>query len=306
MQEENKQPTDDRADLQKAEKVSAFHNAAELRAKVLREEEMKERRRQADEQEAAYQAREEYAKELAEEKVDLIRLKQGVIDQSDKITGTAEPEKKYTLWQKIGNWFYHSKWWLGIASFCVIVAAFLVYDYVTREDPDLRMMLLTDHADLFAETDKLEAWLQTMCDDYTEDGEVLVRTIYIPVSKQSMEMSGNYSTAYNSQLLVQFQSCTCMLVLVDPEAETYLAPDDMFVKLDELYPDHSNISGRKFLLDHTDFAEQAGLSVELHPGSYLALRIPAENMNSQEETQKAYDEAKLLLDAIVDTVHITE
>ncbi|MBR5361901.1 MAG: hypothetical protein IK134_01050 [Oscillospiraceae bacterium] len=293
------------ADMQHAEKVSAFHNAMELQAKVRREEELRERRRQANEAEAAYQAREEYAKELAEEKVELIRLKQGVIEDSDRIFQEEESEKKYTVLQKIGNWFYHSKWWLGIAAFCTIVVAFLIYDYVTRENPDLRILLLTDHIELDAESNLLCDWLENMCEDYTGDGEVLVQTVYIPVSKVNMEAGTNYTAAYNTQLLVQFQANTCMLVLVDPEAEEYLQPEDMFVELDELYPDCPYVSGRRMLLDDTDFEEQAGLTVQLHPGSYLALRIPAENMNSLEENQLAYDQAKTLLDSIVASLHTT-
>ena len=314
MQDEEQKPQqtpqnesqNDPADLSKAEKVSAFHNAVELQAKIRREEELKERRRQAEAEDAAYHAREEYAKELAEEKVDLIRLKQGVIEDSDKVFREQETEKKYTVWQKIGNWFYHSKWWLGIAAFCTIVVAFLVYDYVTREDPDLRVLLLTDNPELYEESDRLTNWLQTMCPDYTADGEVLVQSVYIPVSKATMENSGTYSASYNTQLLVQFQSSTCMLVLVDPDAEAYLQPEDMFVKLDELYPECSFAQGRCLMLDGTDFAEQAGLTHPLHDGSYLALRIPAENMSSAEETQAAYDQAKTLLDEIVSVLHTTE
>lgn len=307
MQDEQQKTQNDSqnepADLSGAKKVSAFHNAMELQAKVKREEELKERKRQAAAEEAAYQAREEYAKELAEEKVDLIRLKQGVIEDSDKVFRERETEKQYTVLQKIGNWFYHAKWWLGIAAFCILVVSFLVYDYVTREDPDLRILLLTDDPEFYEETDKLTNWLQTMCPDYTADGEVLVQSVYIPVSKATMENSGTYSASYNTQLLVQFQSSTCMLVLVDPDAEEYLQPEDMFVDLTELYPDCSNVSGRRLLLDGTDFAEQAGLTHPLHEGSYLALRIPAENMSSAEEMQQAYDQAKTLLDEIVAAIH---
>ncbi len=305
MQDEQKTQSNDPNDMGDAPKVSAFHNAMELRAKVQRENEMNERRQQAEAEEAAYQAREEYAKELAEDKVELIRLKQGVIEDSDKIFGKTEAEKKYTIFQKIGNWFYHAKWWLGIVSFCVLVAAFLIYDAVTREDPDLRMMLLTDNAEFYSESDKLHTWLETLCPDYNADEKAVIQSIYIPVSKEGLEMSGSYSAAYNTQLLVQFQSCTCMLVLVGPEAEPYLQPEDMFVDLESLYPDCSNVSGHKFLLDQTDFAEQVGLTSELHPGSYLALRIPQENINSQEECQEAYDQAKTLLDAMIETLHIT-
>lgn len=303
QQKTQNDPQNEPADLSGAKKVSAFHNAMELQAKVKRDEELKERKRQAAAEEAAYQAREEYAKELAEEKVDLIRLKQGVIEDSDKVFRERETEKQYTVLQKIGNWFYHAKWWLGIAAFCILVVSFLVYDYVTREDPDLRILLLTDDPEFYEETDKLTNWLQTMCPDYTADGEVLVQSVYIPVSKATMENSGTYSASYNTQLLVQFQSSTCMLVLVDPDAEEYLQPEDMFVDLTELYPDCSNVSGRRLLLDNTDFAEQAGLTHPLHEGSYLALRIPAENMSSAEEMQQAYDQAKTLLDEIVAAIH---
>ena len=286
--------------------VSAFRNAVELEAKIKRQEELKERQRQAEAEEAAYQAREEYAKELAEEKVDLIRLKQGVITDSDKIFKNEEPEKHYTLWQKIGNWFYHSKWWLGIAAFCVILVSFLVYDYVTREDPDLRIMILTDHQYLYAETDALCGWLNTMCPDYNGDGEVLTSFIYIPVSKESMEMGGNYAAANNTQLLVQFQTNTSMLVLADSRSEEYLQPEDMYVDLEELYPDCPFVKGCKLNLNETNFTELAGLSQPLKENSYLALRVPAENMNTLEENQQAYDQAKAVLDQIVSELHEKE
>ena len=291
MSEEEKKPRQDTA--------SAYRNAMEMEAKLRREAELRERARQAAEEEANYQAREEYAKELAEEKVDLIRLKQGVITESDKIFRDEGPAKQYTVWQKIGNWFYHSKWWLGIASFIVLVTAFLIYDYVTREDPDLRIMMLSEHPAMYAESDQLCTWLEGFAEDWNGDGETKVGAVYIPVSKDTMEMSGNYSAAYNSQLLVQFQSATCMLVLADDASLAYLQPDDMFVDLEELYPDCPYVKGWRLDLMETKFAELWGLTEPLKDGSCLALRIPQEAMNSQEEADEAYAHAKALLDRIV-------
>ena len=298
MQNGDNRPNDP-AEKHKTENASAFRNAWEIEAKARRAEELKERERQAKEAEAAYQAREEYAKELAEEKVDLIRLKQGVIADSDKVFREEEQEQHYTLLQRLGNWFYHSKWWLGIAAFCAFVAAFLIYDYVTRVDPDLRILLLTENPELYSESDQLCAWLQTMCEDQNGDGKILVQSVYIPVSEQSMEHSGNYAAAYNSQLLVQFQTATCMLVMVDPAAEPYLQPEEMFTDLETLYPDCPYAKGFRLLLDGTGFEKQAGLSQPLHEGSYLALRIVTENMNTLEENQTAYNAAKAMLDAII-------
>ncbi|HBI84699.1 MAG TPA: hypothetical protein DDX71_00205 [Ruminococcus sp.] len=291
MNEEEKKPRKDTA--------SAYRNAMEMEAKLRREEELRERARQAAEEEANYQAREEYARELAEEKVDLIRLKQGVITDSDKIFRDEGPAIQYTIWQKIGNWFYHSKWWLGIASFIVLVAAFLIYDYVTREDPDLRMMLLSEHPTMYAESDQLCTWLEQYAEDWNGDGKISVGTVYIPVSKDTMEMSGNYSAAYNSQLLVQFQSATCMLVLADDASIAYLQPEDMFVNLEQLYPDCPYVNGWRLNLTDTKFASLWGLTEPLKDGSCLALRIPQEAMNSQEEADEAYACAKALLDRIV-------
>lgn len=278
--------------------ASAFQNAFEIEARAKREEELKERARQAAEEEAAYQAREEYAKELREDKVDLIRLKQGVIGDSDKVF-RAEEEKTYTLLQRIGNWFYHSMWWLGIAAFIALVAAFLIYDYVTREDPDLRILLLTEHPTLYAQSDDMCSWLAESCEDYNGDGKTQVQAIYIPLSQRSMETTSNYAASYNSQLLIQFQTATCMLVLSDADAEQYLEPAEMFTDLSALYPDCPYAEGYKLLLDDTDFGAKFGLEEPLKEGSYLALRIAAENMNSLEENQTAYDHAKALLDQIV-------
>ena len=294
--EQNQQPEQEKMP---AGKVSAFRNAAEQEAKLRREAELKERKRQKAAEEAAYQAREEYAKELAEEKVDLMRLKQGVITDSDKVFREEEAPKKYTLWQRIGNWFYHAKWWLGIAVFVGLLGAFLIYDYVTRENPDFRILLLSENPQLEADSGLLCDWLAGMCEDYNTDGKTLVSTVYIPVSDNTMDVGGTAVAAYNTQLYVQFQSDTCMLVLLDPDAEAYLQPEDMFVSVEELYPDCPFAEGRKLMIDSTNFVELSGVTGPLKEGSYLALRIPAETMSSQEDMQIAYDRAKAVLDQIV-------
>lgn len=280
-------------------KVSAFRNAAEQQAKLRRDAEMKERRRQKAAEEEAYHAREEYAKGLAEEKVDLIRLKQGVITDSDKVFREEEAPKAYTLWQRIGNWFYHAKWWLGIAAFVVLLGAFLIYDYVTRVDPDFRLLLLSENAELESDSYLLSDWLAEMVPDYNGDGKQLAEILYVPVSKVTMEMGGTAVAAYNTQLYVQFQSDTCMLVLADPDAEEYLQPADMFVSMEELYPDCPFAESFRLHIDGTNFTELADVESELKEGSYLALRIPAETMNSKADMQAAYDKAKAVLDQIV-------
>ena len=285
--------------------VSAFRNAWEISAAARRKEELAERERQKKEAEAQYQAREEYAKTLAGEKVDLIRLKQGVISEED-MGFPEEEEKHYTRWQRFCNWFYHAKWWLGIAGFCVILAAFLIYDYIVRVDPDLCIMLLTDNPELAAKAEPLCRWLEQNSEDFNEDGKTVVQAVYIPVSEQTMEHGGTYASAYNSQLLLQFQSATCMLVLADSEADKYLKPDEMFTNLERIYADCPFIEGQRLYLEQTDFPALSGTEVKLNPGSYLALRQVRENMSSPEENQEAYDRAKQVMNKLVPLLHGTE
>ena len=304
MQGKEKQP--ESGEKKPSGSVSALRNAAEIEAKRAREAELRERKRQAAAEDAAYHAREEYAKELAEEKVDLIRLKQGVIEDSDKVFREEAPEKHYTLLQRIGNWFYHAKWWLGIASFLVLLGAFLIYDIVTRENPDLSVLLLSASNELDYESPQLCSWLTTMSEDFNGDGEVLVKSVYIPVCEATMDVGGNTGAAYTTQLYVQFQSDTCMLVLVDAESEPYLEPDEMFVSMEKLYPECPLADGVKLHVDQTNFASLAGLSSPLKEGSYLALRKPEDTMNTQLEMQEAYRRAKALLDQIVPQLQETE
>lgn len=281
--------------------ASAFRNAREIEAEAKRKEELAERRRQAAAEEAAYQAREEYAKELAEDRLDLIRLKQGLI--TDEVFQEHTEQKKYTVWERIGNWFYHAKWWLGIAIFCVLLGAFLLYDYLSREDPDLRILILTDQTDLYAQTTAIEDWLKPLCPDYNEDAKIVVQGVSIPVSEANMEKAGNAAASYSTQLLMQFQSALCMLVLTDAEAEPYLAPEEMFVDLEALYPDCVWAEGCRLKLNGTDFAEQLGFSEPLREGTYLALRAPIASMSSQADTETAYEQAKTVMDSIIPMLH---
>ena len=297
--QETQDPTGNEPE-QLPENTSAFRNAFEQQAQRARQAELDERKRQQEEEDAAYQAREDYAKELREDKIDLIKLKQGVISESDKVFKAEAPPKEYTFWQKVGNWFYHAKWWLGIAVFCVVVGAFLVYDYVTREDPDCRVLLLTDNPDFYMCAENLNQYLDTLCEDFNEDGEVMVKSIYVPISKDTMESGTSYDSSYNSQLLVQFQTPTCMLVISDAAADPYLQPEDMFEDLSVLYPDLDCVDGYRLYLDDTNLAEKIGYAGEWGEGTYLALRIATENMNSLEENQEAQARAKILLDALLD------
>lgn len=299
MQEKDQQSTDEKLATVGDEHLSAFENARIMEARARREDELAERARQAKENEAAYQAREEYAKELYDERLDLIRLKQGVITDSDKVFPEQAPPKKYTLSERIGNWLYHSKWWLGIAVFCVALGGFLIYDYVTKVDADVNLLLLSNDYEIYNKSQILSDMMQRDLIDYNGDDRCVASVVFVPVSKSSME-TGNYSTSYNTQLLVQMQSNMCMLVIGDSESDGYIESEKIYAEIESLYPQYDFIDNDRILLEDTYFQEWLGTESELREGAYLALRLPTAGMSSQEDMQRAYDEALPVLESLME------
>lgn len=299
MQENEKNPQEEQLAEVKSKSVSAFENARMAEAQMQREAELAERARQAAENEAAYQAREEYARELNEEKIDLIRLRQGVITESDKVFPEQAPQKKYTVSEKIGNWLYHSKWWLGIAIFCVAVGGFLLYDHLTKVDADVNILMLTNDYVLYSKTQQLCDMAQKNLADYNGDEQSVASVIFVPVSKDTME-TGSFASSYNTQLLVQLQSDMCMLVIADIAADAYMDTENLYVDLETMYPQYDFIEGSRVMLAETSFSDWLALEEPLNDGAYLALRQPTGNMSGEEEMQQAYNEAVPVLESLLE------
>ncbi len=293
-------PTKEQPSAPKKQSVSAFKNAKKLEAQKQRAEEIAFREKQAAENEAAYQAREEYAKELSEDHVNLIRLKQGVISEDDPAFAKQETKKHYTLFQKISNWFYHAKWWLGIAAFCVLLGGFLIYDMVTRVDPDMRILVLSGNSYLTAQEPKLCEIAQSAAEDVNDDEKVIVTTISIPLVKEIMDGASAAAQSYHTQMTVQLQSAMCMLVLADSKADECLTEsENFFVDLEPLFPEYDFVSGHRAYVNDTNFAQLLGITEPLTEGTYFALRKPTENMDTLEENQAAYDQAHQVLSEIL-------
>ena len=148
-------------------------------------------------------------------------------------------------------------------------------------------------------SDDLCKWLECMCGDYNEDGKTYVQSVYIPVSKEEMEGGSSYSSANNTQLMVQMETSTCMLVMANSDADEYLQPELLFEDMERLYPDCPLAEGYKLKIAGTVFEEQLHLEEPLTEDTYLAIRIPVERMSSKEDMQESYDRAKMLLDQLV-------
>lgn len=258
-------------------------------------EEAKEEELKAQEKE-----REEYGKTLAEEKVELLKLKQGVISESDKLDLKPDEKKHYTLWQKFKNFIYHNKWWLGISTFFVLIAAFLVYDTLTTTKPDIKFMLLCNDTELYYRIEDIGKYFDQFTDDYNDDGEVCADILYIPISADENANSMGLYESNLTKLSAEFQMGETMLVIADGNSAELIMPEETLVNLEELYPDNPNVKDYGFYLKDTDFAELIGYSEgEMPDDVYIGIRKVTQTLTSEKEMQEHYDQAIETLEKII-------
>ena len=84
----------------------------------------------------------------SDEKRELLKLKQGIIEESDIIEQDVheQPEEQTTV-KKIDNFFYRNKWFVVVGVFFAALVAFFTYQIITRENPDLTVMLVISDTD---------------------------------------------------------------------------------------------------------------------------------------------------------------
>ena len=242
--------------------------------------------------------REEYGKKNAEEKVEVIKVRQGVSDGEDLLS-EEELKKNYTFSQKVGNFFYHNKWWLGITSFLVIIAGFLIYDFATTVRPDVRIMFLSINGDVYSKNIQINDYLNSLVKDYNDDGRKQVDIVYIPVSMEIQD-----TNAYQNSLTAlsnQFQLGETMLVLGDAAVDEFIGPDTTLEDLSVYFPNDTHVNGSKYMLKGSGFAKKIGMKDEDIPNDlYLGIRrLPESNLSSEETNKENHANAVETLKALV-------
>lgn len=260
---------------------------------IAREMEAQQQKMLEEQQELARQKAEEerkvYEEQLRQERLELIRLKQGVIEESETIHEEQPEEKHYTIWQKIGNFFYHNKWWMGLASFFVFLTGFLIWQVVTTVHPDMIILLLIDN-DEFNYTSKaqISELFSQYIGDENGDGDVVVDVYYIPTSDDTADMDAY--TGDHTKLIAEFQISEAVIVISDEGADKFIVPDSTLYNLEEDFGQYAETEEMRFYLSDTDFAEAVGWTEKpLGKDVYIGIRAVRQTMDSEEKMQKVFD-----------------
>ena len=154
----------------KKEKGKSFlETMREIDAKEQQQEEARETAIQQQLAEKEKREKEAYAEKIRQDRIELMRLKQGVITESDRIHEEAESKPKLPLGKKISNFFYHNKWWLGITCVLVLLFGYMAYQEITKVDPDFVVMVLTDNEQLQKKSQELQAYFESFISDENGD-----------------------------------------------------------------------------------------------------------------------------------------
>lgn len=294
---EESAPADPSTRRKKKKGKSLIETMREIDEKEAQREAEAEEHRQAIIAEREKREKEEYAKKIQQDRIELMRLKQGVITESETIREEKEEKPKLSLWKKITNFFYHSKWWLWITVFIVGVFTYLIVDFVTKVRPDMIVMVLTDDNEIQLRTTELEEYFEQFTDDENGDGKVQVDIYAIPVTDDIG--ANDYYTGNATKLSTQMMLSDCVMVLTDAKANEYIAADETLQDLEEIYSDHKNIRGNGYYLRHTDFATKIGYPGNVDRDLSIGLRKPIQTYDSLEDMQENYDIAAKVLERIM-------
>lgn len=274
-EKESKNLIDDEDDYEYEKKLAEEERE---RMNALEEAKKEQEKRVRDEEKAR-------AKRIHDERIELMKLKTGVIESSDTIKEEKEVIKEVHGVEKIANYWYRDKWLILFGAFIIIVVGFMIYSQVTKEKADLTVMMIANN-ELEYRYDELEAFFEKYTDDIDGNGYVDVDILMIPINSHSNDYQ-MYST-YISKLLANLQTGENIIVITDSNTEERFK-EIMKSDLAEDFPDNKYIDELGFSLNMELVAEE--LKYENMPNDvHVSLRQPIQTVGDSLETmQENYD-----------------
>lgn len=274
---------------------SVFQTNREMQQKLREEQQRQQEEMERLAAERQRRAREARDRRLEEERKELIRLKQGLIEESETIHEEHEEEVRLGFFKSIANFFYHSKWWLGIGVFCALVVTVLVYSLVTKPRPD--MIVLVIGKEQAVGESGIDRYFQEFCPDNNGNGKKLVSVYYIPYSETVQE---NYANGVDTKLTAEMQSADAVVVFCNDTASELFKDNYVFIDMEQRYPGDDNADGWQYSLADTSLYEKIGVEKSALDDWYLAVRKPQNLMyTDSDDMQKTFDRDIAVLDQVI-------
>ncbi len=238
-----------------------------------------------------------------DDKRELLKLKQGIIDESEsEIHEEEKPVYELHGFKRIENFFYHNKWYVIAGVFFAAVAAFLINSLLQKQQGDIRVLVVTKDKEISSnvmyKTQEFEEAFELYCPDYDNSG-------YIHVDVYSADLSDNpdpqYSLAAVTKVTSEAMYGEAQLFIVDSAAADAITNGNLsqFVDLSELYPDADCIQGRFLHIKDSGFAVNAQYLEACPDDLYMAVKVVNETDTNASRAIPAQKKALEVMDNIV-------
>lgn len=159
----------------------------------------------------------------------------------DTIHDPKEEKVELTPKQKRQNFWYYYKWPILIGVIVTAVAAWFIYDLVTKVSPDYNVSFITKEAYPTQITERLQKALEERAEDLNGDGQVVVTvnqyTQYDDTESGAM-VDPNMQMANQTRMMADFSSAESMIFILDEDTlKGYmLSGDQLFLYKDGTQP----------------------------------------------------------------------
>ena len=201
---------------------------------------------------------------LLREKRELLKLKQGLVEDSD-IIEVDKPQEIPELhgWKKVENFLYHYKVPLIVGVVASLFIGYMIFDTVTKEKNDLYVLAIstTNASGIYVKQFDIEEALEQYCPDFDGNGYVHVGVNFINISTENGV--NQYTDADNYKFSSEVITGDSQLYLTDEgivKVIAEMANDDelqYFLDLSEEYPDAALYDGMGLQLNTTGFVHAA-------------------------------------------------
>ncbi|MGN0690926.1 MAG: hypothetical protein ACI4K7_01080 [Oscillospiraceae bacterium] len=236
----------------------------------LEEEHKAEQRRQREEEQ-----KKAYEEQLKKDKIELIKLKEGVISDED-IPRRPKEEKHYTIWQRIGNVIYHDKAYIIFGLCFAALVVFIVYSIVSADRPDMTILYIDNDPNMEYLCDDAANVFEPYCEDVNGDGEVMVKMFYVPEELDDDNAANmQLNQSYRTKLVAEFQAGEVIMVIGTERVykEMGIYGNDLLQDMTELYPDDENATSFGYKITGTTLARAMGYE-DLREDLYISFRTP--------------------------------
>lgn len=254
-----------------------------------------------------------------DDKRELLKLKQGIITESETIKEEPHSADKahYEVKgfkKKIANFFYHYKWHVIVIAFFIAVVSFMAYSMITKERADVKVLMFSGDqqvsGSLYYKRHDMELALERYTADFDKNDYVHVDAYYINVIP---EQDFNYLSANQTKLYAEVGLAEAQIFIADrKQLEEILGNQEEssgYENLSEIYPDDPHIVDKYYYqIKGSPFAETA-MFVETCPDD-LFMAVRSNDFQGyaklDDKTLEYHRRALEVLDNIVNDNKVTE